>query len=202
MRLRNDPQAQSYIDQSDFVIKNFPIKLDQNVILEIGMGKGEMLTELARLKPEQTFIGIEKFPTVTMKAIKKAQKLNLKNFFVINEDLTNLVDAFSGQVEQIWLTFSDPWPKKRHYKRRLTYQFFLKIYQQLLAQNGILKIKTDNDDFFLWSIHQIIKFGAQISFITTDLHQSIKNENNIETGYETKWRLLGKKINYMEVKFD
>lgn len=201
MRLRNDPQAQAFLERSSYAIKTFPVKLDANVVLEVGMGKGEMLTQLALINPEITFIGIEKYPTVAMKAVRRAQRLALTNFQVLAYDLAELNDAFTGVVEQIWLTFADPWPKKRHYKRRLTYTTYLQIYQKLLSKSGILKIKTDNDEFFRWSIHSIVNFGATITYLTTDLHASDRAAGNIATGYETKWHNQGKKINYMEVQF-
>lgn len=202
MRLRNDPSAKKIIDNSKYVITEFPIKLDSDVVLEIGMGKGEMLTQLALNNPNKIFIGIEKYPTVAVKAIKKAQALNLNNFFVVNKDLIDLKDAFSGHVQEIWLTFSDPWPKKRHFKRRLTYKSFLDIYKSILGSKGILKIKTDNDAFFDWSIESIQNYGAKIVYITRDLHNDIKNADNIPTGYEIKWSQQNKNINFMEIQFD
>ena len=202
MRLRNDPRAREYLENSQYLIENFPIILDENIILEIGMGKGEMLCEMAKLNPHKKFIGIEKFPTVTAKAAKKFNENNLKNIFIINKDLDSLFDQFQGMVNEIWLTFSDPWPKKRHYKRRLTYRKYLNLYKNLLSSNGILKIKTDNDLFFNWSLEEIDNFNsAKIIYQTTDLHNSDKNSTNIPTGYEIKWSSKGKNINYMEVVF-
>ncbi|MBR2022559.1 MAG: tRNA (guanosine(46)-N7)-methyltransferase TrmB [Mycoplasmataceae bacterium] len=201
MRLRNDPKAREKIDNSNLVIKDFPIKLNENVILEIGMGKGEMLIQLALNNPNNIYIGIEKYPTVVAKAISLANKLNLKNFFVVCNELSNLENNFDGKVKEIWLTFSDPWPKKSHYKRRLTYFKFLNIYKSLLTKEGILKLKTDNDDFFNWSIESFKNYGAKIIYLTNDLHNSEKNEFNIQTGYEIKWSKKGKNINYIEVSF-
>ena len=202
MRLRNDPKAREYLENSQYLIENFPIILDENIILEIGMGKGEMLCEMAKLNPHKKFIGIEKFPTVAAKAAKKFNDNNLKNIFIINKDLDSLFDQFQGMVNEIWLTFWDPWPKKRHYKRRLTYRKYLNLYKNLLSSNGILKIKTDNDLFFNRSLEEIDNFkSAKIIYQTTDLHNSDKNNTNIPTGYEIKWSSKGKKINYMEVVF-
>lgn len=199
MRLRNDPLANEFVKNSSFTVDKFPIKLNKNTIIEIGMGKGEMLTEMAFQNTHKTFIGIEKYPTVVAKAIKRAQKYELKNFFVVNQDISELKNSFDGKVKEIWLTFSDPWPKKRHFKRRLTYKTFLEIYKIILDDDGVLKIKTDNDAFFEWSIESLKEFGANIVYLTRDLHNDKKNESNIYTGYELKWK--EKKINYMEVKF-
>lgn len=202
MRLRNNPNARTELESSDIVIKKFPIKLDKNTILEIGMGKGEMLCELAHNNPNNIYIGIEKYPTVAVKALKKAISLNLKNLFIVCENIEKLAESFDGKVNEIWLTFSDPWPKKRHYKKRLTYRAFLDIYKKILNKNGVLKIKTDNDQFFNWSIEEIKEYGANIIYMTNDLHNSSKNITNIKTGYEIKWLEKGKNINYMEVIFD
>lgn len=202
MRLRNNPNAKEKLESSNILIKQFPIKLNNKTILEIGMGKGEMITKMALENPNKIFVGIEKFPTVALKALNKANELKLNNFFIVCEDVKNLFDKFDGEVDEIWLTFSDPWPKKRHYKKRLTYRSFLNIYKSILSNNGILKIKTDNDAFFEWSIQEIEEYGGKIIYKTNDLHNSEKNLNNIKTGYEIKWSEKGKKINYMEIIFN
>lgn len=201
MRLRNDPNAIKYINESKMVIRDFPFNFPLNTILEIGMGKGEMLVQLAYNNPLKTFVGIEKYQTVACKALKKAAKLNLNNFFVICDDISKLENKFKGTVNEIWLTFSDPWPKKRHFKRRLTYKTFLDIYKKILSKNGVLKIKTDNDIFFDWTIESIREYGAKIVYQTKDLHNSEKNKTNVLTGYEVKWSKKGKNINYLEVCF-
>ena len=202
MRLRNDPQAKTILAQSDLVKHHLPIELNQTTIVEIGMGKGEMLIQMAFEQPKMQFIGIEKYATVALKALKKAQKLNLQNFFIVNQDLAQIGQNFQGQAKEIWLTFPDPWPKKGHYKRRLTYEFFLAIYKQILMPGGLLKFKTDNDFLFQWSISTIANFGAKIVYLTTNLQASSRAKTNIMTGYETKWTRQGKAINYMEIRFD
>ncbi len=178
MRLRNDPKAREYLNKSPYLLKQFPIILNSNVVLEIGMGKGEMLCEMALKNPNITFIDI------------------------VCEDIEKISDKFNGFINEIWLTFSDPWPKNKHFKRRLTYSKFLDIYRSLLDKKGILKIKTDNDQFFKWSFEHISEYPqATIIYYSNDLHNSIKNKSNILTGYEKKWSLQGKNINYMEVQF-
>lgn len=201
MRLRNDPNAKNILLESEYLIQDFPIVVDKNTVLEMGMGKGEMLVELARLNPDIQYIGIEKYPTVALKSMKKAKKLKLNNFKIINEDIINLPNLIKGNVDLIWLTFSDPWPKKRHFKRRLTYKTFLDIYKSLLTEEGKLKIKTDNDGFFDFSIESIVEYGAKIQNLTRDFHNSDLSINNIMTGYEKKWSSKGKNINYLEIKF-
>ncbi|WGI36616.1 tRNA (guanosine(46)-N7)-methyltransferase TrmB [Mesomycoplasma lagogenitalium] len=201
MRLRNIPNAKEKLLESEYLIKNFPIEINENTVLEMGMGKGEMLVELANKNPHIMYIGIEKYPTVALKSMKKAEKLKLKNFKIINQDIIKLPDLINGKTNLIWLTFSDPWPKKRHAKRRLTHKIFLDIYKSLLSENGILKFKTDNDFLFQYSIESLNEYGAKIINSTNDFHNSNLSEGNVMTGYEKKWSENGKKINYLEVKF-
>ncbi|MGL5590681.1 MAG: tRNA (guanosine(46)-N7)-methyltransferase TrmB [Metamycoplasmataceae bacterium] len=201
MRLRNNPEANHIISNHPSVITDIPIKIDKNTILEIGMGKGEMLSQMAINNPDKNFIGIEKFPTVVLQALKLIDNNKISNLKVICQDISKLSEAFEGQTSIIWLTFSDPWPKKRHYKRRLTYKTYLEIYKNLLSEKGILKIKTDNDILYDYSIESLKEFGATILFQTSDLYQSDRIKNNIQTGYEIKWHNRGKNINYIEATF-
>ncbi|MGY6172152.1 tRNA (guanosine(46)-N7)-methyltransferase TrmB [Candidatus Mycoplasma pogonae] len=200
MRLRNIKDSKNLLLESDYVIKDFPLKLQNNTVLEIGMGKGEMLVELAIQNPNNDYIGVEKYSTVAYKALKKAQANQLTNFKIINADIEELAEKLLGKVDLIWLTFSDPWPKKRHYKRRLTYKKFLIIYKNLLSENGVLKLKTDNDGFFDYSLESLEEFGAKILNITRDFHNSELSQGNIMTGYEKKWSDKSKNINYLEAK--
>lgn len=201
MRLRNNPAADQIIENHTSIIKDIPIKVDENTVLEIGMGKGEMISQMAINEPDKKFIGIEKFPTVILKALKLIDKNQISNLKIICQDIAKLSDAFEGKVSLIWLTFSDPWPKKRHYKRRLTYKSYLNIYKNLLSSDGILKIKTDNDSLYHFSLESLEDYGANILYKTNDLYSSEKIKNNIPTGYEIKWNNRGKNINYIEAKF-
>ncbi|MCC3160894.1 MAG: tRNA (guanosine(46)-N7)-methyltransferase TrmB, partial [Mollicutes bacterium PWAP] len=170
MRLRNNEKYNKQLFESDYLIKDFPFEVNKNVIIELGMGKGEMITLLAKKNPHQMYLGVEKFPTVAAKAMKKAEKLGIKNFKIICEDIKDLPNLLIGNVNTMWLTFSDPWPKSRHDNRRLTYKTFLEYYSLILGKTGILKLKTDNDGFFEWSIESMVKFKANILDITRDLH--------------------------------
>lgn len=199
MRLRNDPLAHEKLEKSGFLITKFPFKVNDNTIIELGMGKGEMITQLAFLNPDKTYIGIEKFATVAAKAANRAKQLNLKNFFIICEDVINLPTLLSGNVATIWLTFSDPWPKAHHERRRLTYKDYLNIYKQVLSTDGMIRFKTDNDKLFAYSCESFVNNGFVTSNVTNDLHKS-NIADNIPTGYETKWSSLGKNINYLEAR--
>lgn len=201
MRLRNNPNAIPELEKSKYLIQEFPVKLDKNTVLEIGMGKGEMITQLAKNNPTIEYIGIEKFATVAHKAMKRAEALELDNFRIICDDISNLPDDLNGKVDTIWLTFSDPWPKARHDKRRLTYKTFLDIYKQILSKNGVIRFKTDNDKLFEWTIEHMEEYGIKLSNVTRDFHNHDASKDNIMTGYEIKWSSNGKKINYLEARF-
>lgn len=198
MRLRKNPNAKTELENSTFLIKDYPFDIT-NYFVELGMGKGQMIIELAKSNPNKKFIGIEKYPTVALKAIRLAEKNNLTNFKVIVGDIKNLESMIKGKPLEIYLTFSDPWPKNRHAKRRLTYKSFLKIYKTFLDGNK-LKLKTDNDKLFNYSLESINEFGGKILYKTTDLHSSKYAKNNVMTDYEIKWTNKGKNINYLEAK--
>lgn len=200
MRLRHDNDAMNKLHESTFLANEYPIIVDKSTVIELGMGKGEMITRLASKYPDINFIGVEKYPTVAAKAIKSANEYNLSNFKIVVEDIINLPVAFSGQVKTLWLTFSDPWPKKRHAKRRLTHKAFLDIYQELLTNDGVIKLKTDNDNFFNWSLEQFTADGWKLANVTNDFHKHEAAKDNEMTGYELKWSSKGKKINYLEAR--
>ncbi|WP_324673238.1 tRNA (guanosine(46)-N7)-methyltransferase TrmB [Mycoplasma sp. 888] len=200
MRLRYDKNAEANLTNSDFLIKEFPVNLKENDVLEIGAGKGEMIAQLALQNPNITYYAFEKYPTVANKILKKINELNFKNLFIIAKDASNLTELFTGKIDTIWLTFSDPWPKKAHEKRRLTYKTFLDQYKQLLSEKGCLYFKTDNDKLFQFSIESLNENNWNIIDMTTDLHSSKYNETNVQTGYEQKWSSLGKNINFLIAK--
>ncbi|VEU58833.1 tRNA (guanosine(46)-N7)-methyltransferase TrmB [Mycoplasmopsis gallinacea] len=200
MRLRHDKTAADKLAQSKFLIKNFPLKVNENDILEIGAGKGEMITQLALNNPNITYYALEKYPTVANKILKKINELNLENLFIITEDATKIDELFDGTMNQIWLTFSDPWPKNAHEKRRLTYKTFLEKYRKIMNPNSVLKFKTDNDKLFNYSVESFKENNWTIIDLTTDLHKSKYNADNYQTGYEQKWSALGKNINFLIAK--
>ena len=200
MRLRHNSKAIALLEESHLVIKSFPFIPKKETVIEIGMGKGQMLTTLASQNQKWFYIGIEKNATVVAKALKRSQKLKLSNFLVINADVAKLEALLAGPVQIIWLTFSDPWPKKRHAKRRLTSPNFLASYQKILAKNGKIKLKTDDFDFFTYSIRSFQESGWQLQNITYDLTNSPLAKTNIKTEYEEKWIQKLKKINYLEAK--
>ncbi|MGZ9755468.1 tRNA (guanosine(46)-N7)-methyltransferase TrmB [Mycoplasma sp. 246B] len=200
MRLRFDKNAQGKLDESSYYLKEFPIQLNHTDVIEIGAGKGEMITALAKQNPDIKYYALEKYATVAVKILKKIEELNLTNLFIITADANKINEIFKGTCDKIWLTFSDPWPKNAHFKRRLTYKTFLDTYKQLLGQRGKLWFKTDNDKLFEFSLDSLIQNNWKIIYQTNDLHKSEYNNQNIKTGYEIKWSQKGKNINFLIAK--
>lgn len=164
--------------------------------IEIGMGKGRFLMELAKANPRINYIGIERYTSVLIKAIKKMETAPLPNLYFMCVDAANLEQFFSyGDVLRIYLNFSDPWPKERHARRRLTSEEYLKRYAAVLAPSGQLEFKTDNESLFNFSLESIKEAGWTLHACTRNLHQDPKmNPGNIMTEYEEKFSAQGNPI--------
>ncbi|MBH8622986.1 MULTISPECIES: tRNA (guanosine(46)-N7)-methyltransferase TrmB [Spiroplasma] len=212
MRLRYKPWAEEYIESNPTVTLQNPenyqgqwaktvFKNNHPLNIEIGTGKGEFIVTLAKKYPEQNFLAIERYPSVMVLALKKIVAENLPNLKIIAFDATMLLDIFAPQeVNRIYLNFSDPWPKVRHEKRRLTNIKFLEFYQLILQTNGEIHFKTDNDQLFAYSLESFQTNNWKVIDYTTDLYDSKYLENNIPTEYERRFVQLGKNINYLYVQ--
>lgn len=210
MRLRNVPGAREMIAEHKLAI-NEPEKLkgkwniefgnDNPIQIEIGMGKGLFLTTLAKENPDINYVGIEKFSSVLIRALERCEDLELPNIRFIRMEAEYIEDVFDQkEVDHIYLNFSDPWPKDRHAKRRLTSTRFLKRYDNILRDDGIVEFKTDNDDLFDFSLEQIEEAGWTLLEMTRDLHDDEKMmEGNVMTEYEIKFKDAGKNINKMKI---
>ena len=169
---------------------------DHPVQIEIGMGKGTFLMRMAAAFPDINFVGIEKYSSVLLRAIQKQEVEKLPNVKFIRMDAEYIEDVFaSREVDRIYLNFSDPWPKDKHAKRRLTSRQFLARYDRILKKGGQVEFKTDNDALFAFSLEEAPEAGWAVIAQTFDLHRdSAMNEGNIMTEYEEKFSLLGNKI--------
>ena len=210
MRLRNIPGAKDAIEESIYVIKNPQenkghwdkvFTNDQPLHLEVGMGKGRFLMDMARLHPEINYIGIEMYDSVLLRAIQKKEALAeegqaLSNLKFMRMDARLLPETFEkGEVSKIYLNFSDPWPKARHAKRRLTSTEFLARYNLVLAADGQIEFKTDNMDLFDFSLESVEEAGWKLVGCSRDLHHDpTMNEGNIMTEYEEKFSAKGNPI--------
>lgn len=208
MRLRKIKNAAEILRNHPVVINN-PEKYrgkwhhyfqNQNPIyLEIGMGKGKFIIEHAEKYPEINFIGLEKESTIICKALRKIER-KFHNLLIICDDANNLEKIFSdNEINKIYLNFSDPWPKNRHEKKRLTFDTKLNIYKKILHRNNQIVLKTDNRHFFEYSLMQFNKHQFTFLDLSLNLHQD--KEDIITTEYEEKFKELGKTIYYCEVSY-
>lgn len=207
MRLRNIPGSKEAIAESTYVIQN-PEKRrgcwqevfgNQNPVqIEVGMGKGRFIMDMARLHPEVNYIGIEMYDSVLLRAVQKIEQLEekLPNLYFIRTDARNLPEIFGKEeVDRIYLNFSDPWPKDRHAKRRLTSRQFLERYDQILVKHGQVEFKTDNRPLFEFSLDEIREAGWTLLAHTFDLHHDKQMmEGNVMTEYEEKFSSAGNPI--------
>lgn len=166
---------------------------DNPIYIEIGMGKGDFIIENAKRYKNINFIGIEKYDSVVVRAIQKSNELELDNLRLIRLDAIFLDKVFDKEVDLIYLNFSDPWPKDKHEKRRLTSYNFLSIYDKIFKDRARIEMKTDNIDLFNYSLCSLENYGYDICYVTNDLHK--ENVYNVMTEYEKKFSSLGVKIN-------
>ncbi len=204
MRLRNVRGSREAIADSEFTV-NEPEKQrgkwrelfgnDNPIYIEVGMGKGKFITTLAQNNPEINYIGIEKYSSVLIRAVEKRRELEIDNLLFIRMDAEDICDVFSeGEVDRIYLNFSDPWPKDRHAKRRLTSRQFMSRYNEILKKDGQVEFKTDNRPLFDFSMEEIPQAGWQITASSYDLHHSDMAQGNVMTEYEEKFSAMGNPI--------
>ena len=204
MRLRNVKGSREKIAGSEFVIhepQNMKGKWheffeNENPIhIEIGMGKGKFITTLAQQNPNINYIGIEKYSSVLIRALEKRAEIELDNLIFIRMDAEEIEEVFEkDEVDCIYLNFSDPWPKDRHAKRRLTSTQFLARYDKVLKREGEVIFKTDNRPLFDFSLEQVEEAGWKLKNHTFDLHHSEYMEGNVMTEYEEKFSKEGQPI--------
>ena len=211
MRVRNRPGAAEMLAaHPNFVISdptlwkgkwNELFENEHPIHIEIGMGKGQFITGMAKAHPEINYIGVEMQVSVVSIALDKLIEQPLPNLKLLHVDGSALTEYFAdSEVDQIYLNFSDPWPKKRHEKRRLTYKTFLAVDEQILRPNGEIHFKTDNQGLFEYSLASFSQYGMILKQVWLDLHQS-QFEGNIMTEYEEKFSSKGQRIYRVEAQF-
>ncbi|WP_226085515.1 tRNA (guanosine(46)-N7)-methyltransferase TrmB [Mesobacillus sp. S13] len=211
MRLRNKPWAKDKLLQySNFVIHEPEqhrgnwgkvFEKDEPLHIEIGTGKGQFITGMAKANPDINYIGIELQESVIVSALDRLIEEDLPNCKLMNVNGAELAKYFeSGDVDRVYLNFSDPWPKTRHEKRRLTFKSFLEVYESILVKNGEIHFKTDNQGLFEYSLVSFSHYGMKLNYVSLDLHNS-DYEGNIMTEYEEKFSSRGSRIYRCEVQF-
>ena len=206
MRLKKIKGADEYVNASNYVIKDFKtyqgnfkkyFKNDSPIHLEIGTGKGDFLIGMAQNFPNINFIGVEKYPSVLFKALQKVEKENLDNIAFLCMDAIDIDAFFKKEIDTLYLNFSDPWPKKKHHKRRLTSPIFLNKYEDIFKKDKKIIMKTDNRDLFEYSLMTTTCQGYKIEDISLDLHKL--DRFNVKTEYEEKWSKKGYPIYYVSL---
>ena len=199
MRLRNVKGAKEIIDNSPYIIKNpndyrgnYQKIFENNnpIHIEIGMGKGDFIIENAKKYPNINFIGIEKFDSVIVRAVQKLENEEIPNLKLIKIDANEIDDVFDKEISVIYLNFSDPWPKARHAKRRLSSEIFLDKYDSVFIDKKRIIMKTDNRKLFEYSIKSFTDYGYKIEDISLNLYED-DIKNNIPTEYETRFHNRG-----------
>ncbi len=207
MRLRNVTGSREVIAESRYVVPedslhDMPGKWhalfgnQQPIHLEIGMGKGKFIHTMAMEHPEINYLGIEKYSTVLLRAVQKMEAMELPNLKFLRMDAEEITQVFGpGEVDRIYLNFSDPWPKDRHAKRRLPSKEFLARYDQILAKDGWIEFKTDNRALFDFAVEELQPAGWKAKVVTYDLHADpALMEGNVMTEYEEKFSAMGNPI--------
>lgn len=207
MRLKNVPGSREAIADSKWCIKEdeqflMPGKWrerfgnDNPLYVEIGMGKGRFVMDNAKTYPNINYIGIEKYSSVLLRGVQKMDEDELPNVLFMRMDAEDITKVFApGEVDRIYLNFSDPWPKDRHAKRRLPSRQFLGRYDEILRKDGVVEFKTDNRDLFDFAVEEVPEAGWKINALTYDLHADEKMiVGNIMTEYEEKFSSMGNPI--------
>ena len=205
MRIRNLKNMHEIVEEHKIVV-NEPEKNkgrwheffgnDNKIYVELGMGKGDFIIKNAQTYENINFMGFEKFTNVLVRAVKKLDDTKLTNIAMIRLDVEKIQEVVEKEeVDRIYLNFSDPWPKDKYAKRRLTYRKFLDTYKSILVDGGEIHFKTDNNDLFEFSLEEFKLSGWEIKLVTRDLHNSEYKEGNIMTEYEEKFVGLGENIN-------
>lgn len=208
MRLRNITGSRETIAESKYVINEDTMKElrgrwnevfgnDNPLHIEIGMGKGKFIHTMAKLNPQINYVGIEKYSSVLLRAVQKMEEDELPNLRFLRMDAEEIVEVFGeGEVDKIYLNFSDPWPKDRHAKRRLPSREFLARYDVILKKDSRLEFKTDNRQLFDFAVEELEPAGWKADVITYDLHaDAALVEGNVMTEYEEKFSSMGNPIN-------
>lgn len=205
MRLRNVPGAREVMVENKYVFTepegmrgtwNQVFGNEHPIHIEIGMGKGKFISTLAEMNPDINYVGIEKYSSVLLRAVEKQDELELPNLRFIRMDAESIKEVFGQyEVSRIYLNFSDPWPKDRHAKRRLTSKEFFERYDIILKPDGEVQFKTDNRELFDFSVEEVSNTKWKLTYVSYDLHNDPQCIGNVMTEYEERFSSQGTPIN-------
>ncbi|PSL44533.1 tRNA (guanine-N(7)-)-methyltransferase [Salsuginibacillus halophilus] len=208
MRVRRKPWASQYIQAHPEVVTDQPQMLKGSwhektggaqLHVEVGTGKGRFVTEMAAKHPELHFVGVEQVESIIVTAVERVVEKELSNVTLIHGQVDELEEMFApGEVDRLYMNFTDPWPKKRHEKRRLSYKDYLTKYDQVLKAAGEVHLKTDNQQYFEYSLGSFSENGWKLKNISLNLHESEWEADNIHTEYEEKFAANGWPIYRLE----
>lgn len=202
--------AKKIIEKSKYLVlkpeqyKNNWSKLFKNnnpICLELGSGRGKFLVGMAEKYPNINFIGLELFPSQLTNAVRLLENKNLKNIVFINEDAINIDKIFGKEIDTIYLTFSEPWPKKKDIKKRFTHPIFLSLYDKIFKKNKHIILKTDNKILFAYSLESLSQYWYEFKKVSLDLHNDERNIENILTDFEKNYLKENRKVFYLDAIF-
>lgn len=169
--------------------------------LELGMGRGDFIINMAKKYPNINFIGLEVVDSQMVNAVDKLQHLNLPNLKLINADANQIANIFGKEIDTIYLTFCDPWPKKQDIKRRFTHENFLRLYDKVFKKNKHVILKTDNKGFFAYSLETLSQYWYSFERVSLDLHHDENPVENIMTDFEKRYYEEGRPIYYVDANY-
>ena len=204
--------ADKIVKDSPYVVNNPSVyknkwhkeafKNNNPIYLELGMGRGDFIIDMAKTYPNINFIGLEVNDSQMVNAINRLQKENLKNLKLINIDASEVANIFGKEIDTIYLTFCDPWPKKIDERRRFTHESFLKLYDRIFKKDKHIILKTDNKGFFAYSLETLSQYWYFFERVSLDLHHDENPIKNIMTNYEKQYFKEGRPIYYLDAKFE
>lgn len=211
MRQRNKPWAEDMFAENPELVPTNPsdrkgkwndvFQNNNSIHLEVGTGKGQFIIGMAKQNPDVNFVGLELSSSVMVSALEKLLEENITNVRLLNENAQDITTIFAeNEVSRVYLNFSDPWPKNRHEKRRLTFKTFLDLYRVVMKPNSEVHFKTDNQGLFEYSLHSFSAYGMTLNEVSLDLHRS-QMEDNVMTEYEEKFSAKGSRIYRCEAQF-
>jgi tRNA (guanine-N7-)-methyltransferase len=211
MEYNKDKGADRIINSSDYLVNkpmmnknkwNQVFKNNNPIHLELGMGRGEFIVTMAKNNPKINFIGLELNESQTAMAVKRAGGMNLPNLRFICGDASNIADMFGKEIDTIYLTFSEPWPKPIDEKKRFTHINYLKLYDRIFKKNKHIILKTDNKVLFAYSLETLSAYWYEFKRVSMDLHNDERNIPNVMTDWEIKCKKDGKQIYYLDARFE